>query len=128
MKKKNNTIVYVAVIIGLIIAAVAVTAVVNRTKDGQSSDLRAKAGVTTTLRMTGTVAAVDESKGSFSLANVQFASSESNATLGMWTVTPPPGFSVGSLSAGTQITMSIDPTTMLAESSTVTATQIIIER
>lgn len=127
MKKKNNTLLYVVIIIGLIVSAVAATTIVNHSQSG-SSDLRAKAGVATTLRMTGTVITVDSTKGTFALANVRFATSESNTTLGTWTVTPPPGFSLGSLSAGTQITMTVDPTTMLATNSTVTATQIIVER
>jgi hypothetical protein len=128
MKKKSNTLLYIAVSVGLIVAAIAATAILNKSKENASSDIRTKAGVSTTLRMTGTVAAVNESTGTFSLANVRFATSESNAILGTWTVTPPSGFSLVSLSPGTQLTMTIDPTTMLATSSTVTATQIIVER
>ncbi len=128
MKNKNNTLLYIAVSVGLIVAAIAATAILNKSKENASSDIRAKAGVASTLRMTGTVAAVDSTKGTFTLADMRFASSESNTTLGTWIVTPPPEFSLGSLSAGTQLTMTIDPTTMLTQSSTVMATQIIIER
>lgn len=128
MKKKTNTLLFVAVSIGLIIAAVAATAIVNRAKEGAPSDIRAKAGVSATLRVTGTVASVDDVKEIFTLTNFRFASSENGANLGTWTVTPPPGFSLSSLSPGVGITMTIDPTTMLAESHTVVATQIIVEK
>ncbi len=128
MKKKSNTLIYVAVIIGLIISAIAATAVVNRTKEQAPSDIRAKAGATSALQMTGTVGSVDNSKGVFSLTDVRFVSSTSETTLGTWSVTPPSGFSLNSLSAGTQVTITINPATMLTSSSTVTATQIIVER
>ncbi|MBI3577204.1 hypothetical protein HY086_04160 [Candidatus Gottesmanbacteria bacterium] len=128
MKKQSNTFLYVVVIIGLIIAGVAATTLLNRAKEGASSDIRAKAGVANTLRISASVAAVDSAKGVFTVTNLHFASSQTGANMGTWTVTPPPGFSLGSLSPGAQLTMTIDPTTMLAESHTVTATQIIIEK
>lgn len=128
MQKKNNTVLYVGISIALIIAAIAVTAIFNNAKQGTSEDIRAKAGVTSTLRVAGTVSSVDEARGVFVLSNFRFTTSESPANMGSWTVTPPPGFALSSLSGGTKITMTIDPATMLAVSSTVTAIQITVER
>lgn len=128
MQKKSNTMLYIGVSIALIIAAIAATAIVNNSRSGSSEDIRAKAGVTSTLRVAGTVTSVDEGKGTFVMSNFHFTTSENPTNMGTWTVTPPQGFNLGSISSGSKITMTIDPATMLAESSTVTAIQITVDR
>ncbi len=128
MQKKNNTMLYIGVSIALIIAAIAATAIVNNARQGSSEDIRAKAGVTSSLRVAGTVTSVDEGQGTFVLSNFHFTTSENPTNMGTWTVSPPPGFKLGSVSDGSKITMIIDPATMLAASSTVTAIQITVER
>lgn len=133
MTKKSNSFMYLGGSVALIIAAIAVTAVIDRSKNSQTSseDIRTKAGTSTSLQFTGSVATVDQTKGVFSVDNLQFASSaQTNQTnlLGQWTVTPPPSFNIASLGAGSRVTMTVDPTTFLITSHTVTATQITVNR
>lgn len=126
MNRKNNTLLFVGISLILIISAIAATAIISRTKDGGSSDIRAKAGVTTTLRMKAMVATIDETKGTIVVSGLMFSDSQND--LGSWTVTPPPGLSVSSLSAGQTISLSVDPSSMDVATHTVRATQLIVER
>lgn len=119
---------YLAGSVVLIIVAIAVTAVVNRFRSPDTSaDIRTKAGTTTTLQFTGTVTSVDENKGTLEVSNLQFADGSSADGSSTWTVTPPPGVSISSLS-GAKITFTVAPSTFLIATHTVTATQITVVR
>lgn len=126
MQRKSNTFLFVGISLILIVAAIAATAVISRTKDGGSSDIRAKAGVATTLRMKAIVATIDEVKGTIVVSGLSFSDSQND--LGAWTVTPPPGIPLSSLSPGQMISLSVDPSSMDVATHTVRATQLIVER
>ncbi len=131
MATKNRSTLFIGGSVLLIMFAVAATAIVNTTQNsGQTSaDIRAKAGVTATLRTTGTVTLVDNAAGKIVVNNLRFVESTGgvgNSNLGSWTVTPPPGFNFGSVSAGNTVTVTIDPSTFLTTYHTVTATQIVV--
>ncbi len=110
-----------------VILAIGFISILGRTaSETPATDTRAKAGVTATLKVSAIVSSVDSTKGTFVVDRLQFLDSEGN--LGTWTVKPPVGFSVATVSPGTRVILTIDPTTFLATTHTVTATQVKIER
>lgn len=126
MPRKNNSIFYVGGSVLLIMVAIAATAVVSQTKPTENpTEIRAKAGVGASLKMTGTVSTVDDVGGVVIVNNLQFADNPTK-NLGSWTVTPPPGFNLLSAYPGATATITIDPSTFLAANHTVRAVQIII--
>lgn len=129
MRKPGNSFLYIGASVIFIVFAIAATAFFNRSSQGSSgADLRAKAGATSSLKMTGVVSSVDIGKGVLVVGDLRFASSEQPQNLGVWTVAPPPGFTLATASPGATVTITIDPQTFLAATHTVTATQIIVER
>lgn len=129
MRKSGKSLVYIGASFILIVFAIAATAFFNRSSQSSSAaDLRAKAGVTSSLKMTGAVSSVDIGKGVLVVGDLRFASSEQPQNLGVWTVTPPPEFTLATASPGATVTITIDPQTFLAATHTVTATRIIVER
>lgn len=130
MPQKNNSIIYIFLSLLLVVAAIITTAVINRTRSpgASSQDIRARADASSPLQFTGTVSSVDENKGVLVVDNLQFASGSSGSTLGLWTVTPPAGFSLASIGTGTKVTIFADGATFLIKSHTLTATQISINR
>ena len=131
MQKKSNNVIYIFVSVILIVVAIASTAVINRLRSPNDGvvDVRARAGITSSLRFTGVVSSVDEAKGVINVDSLQFATGESaSSILGVWTVTPQPGFVLSSVGPGTKISIVAEPTTFLINSHTVTATQITISK
>lgn len=132
MQKKNRSSLYIGGSVLLIMLAVAATAIVNQTQNGSQStseDIRAKAGASSTLRITGTVSIVDNTARKIVVNNLRFiesAGGAGNNNLGSWTVTPPPNFDLGTIAAGNTVTVTIDPSTFLTTYHTVTATQIVV--
>lgn len=134
MAPKSKSALYVGGSVLLIMLAIAATAIVNQTQNtGQqgSTDIRAKAGVSATLKTTGIVSLVDTTAGKIVVNNLRFIESTGEigtSNLGSWTVTPPSGFDLGSVNVGNTVTMTIDPSTFLTNYHTVTATQIVVNR
>lgn len=108
------------------IMAVGFISLLGRSGSSNSSDVRAKAGITATLKLAGTVSSTDDTKGVLIVSGLQFLDQAGN--LGVWTVTPPPGFSLVSVSPGTRVTLTVNPTTFKASTHTLTATQIVVSR
>ena len=109
------------------IMAVGFISLLSNSSSQSSSDVRAKAGITATLKLTGIVSSVDSVRGVLTINNLQFLD-QTSANLGTWTVTPPTGFNVFSVSPGTKITLIVNPTTFTASTHTLTATQITVSR
>ena len=133
IKKKNNSFLYLIGSVALIIVAIAATSIINRSKNAttESTDIRTKAGSLSTLKFSGTVVSTDDGKGIFVLDNLRFSdNSQDNSLrqLGSWTVTPPSGFNLASLFSGSKVTITVDSSTFLINSHTVTATQILVNR
>ena len=98
--------------VGLVIAAIAITAVIDRTKSGQE-DIRAKAGLTTGQMATAVVSSVNESVGALLVTN--FAIGENGASGNanqVWTIELPAEANTAVLSSGVRVKMKLDPTTV----------------
>ena len=123
MKKTNNLLYFFSSVI-LIVIAIIFVAIINRvqsTKDN-STDVRARASATGVLQLSGVLSAVNESEGVLIVDNLTFK--ESANSLGTWTVTPPPGFSFATAVPGSIIRITLEPRSMLAETKTLSATEI----
>lgn len=128
MHKKANSLLYIGGSLMLILAAIAVTTILNRTSNSADGvDVRAKAGVANTLQLTGIVASVSQSTGTLAVDNVMFASSTNNDNLGLWTVSSPL-VDLSTFPVGSKITLTVDATTFLVTTHTMTATQIKITK
>ncbi len=122
MFKNNNTILFGSVI--FVILAIPLVSLLSKTGSSGSSDVRARAAVTKTLELRGTVAQIDEVNTTLKLENVYLAD-ENRAgdmkNLGAWTVTPPANFNMASVSVGQTVKLNIDSKTFLVTSHSVTA-------
>ncbi|MCX6793884.1 MAG: hypothetical protein NTY06_02150 [Candidatus Gottesmanbacteria bacterium] len=129
MKNKSNLFLFVSVI--LILLAVALVAILDKTvPTGSSIDVRARAGTQNALKLVGVVASVNEAKGTVELTGVQFADTNragAPQNLGDWTVTAPTGFNFASVTPGTAITMGIDVNTFNIKNHTVIAITLTTE-
>lgn len=101
----------------LIGAAIAATAILNRTTSSKGTqDVRARASVTSLMRMTAIIAAVDESAGTATVNSIQFASSAPKnlqalaSQGGEWTVTAAGNTNLASLRPGNRVEMQVNPT------------------
>ncbi len=123
MRNKN---VFLLGSVVLIVLAIALVAVIDRvrTPTGSSTDVRARAAQTKTLKMNGTVTAIDETKGTVTVADVYFADESRSGeptNLGTWTVIPPATFSYGSVTTGTPVAIGVDAATFNITSHSLTA-------
>ena len=126
-KKKPSVLVYVGGSVILVMATVAFTAIINRTKPESSTDIRAKAGVLSTLKLTGTVVSIDTTKNILTVAQLKFHNQigESiDTSLGTWTVTPPPAFVLSTLVPGKEVVITADASTFMVDAHAVKATAI----
>lgn len=124
MKKPTNAYLYFIVSVGLIVAAIAFTAIINRNVGNtESADTRAKAALVG-VKFTATVLTLDP----FVVDNVQFENTaQKDKSLGRFTVAgqiPP------SLTVGAKVKLTVVPQSFkVAESgNTMTATDIAITR
>ena len=116
--------------VGLIMLAIGLVTILDKLQSptSQSTDVRARAGVTNTLKFVGLVSTVDETQGTVEVSSLQFdqSSLSGEATnLGTWIVTPPSGFNLASLTPGMTVTIGVNAKKFLATSHTVTALTIV---
>lgn len=124
--KNSNALLFGSII--LILLAVGLVAILDRTSPSQSSDIRARAGTAVTLKLIGTVDTIDESKGTITASGVHFASSNLSGEvkdLGTFTITPPAGFNYASISVGGKITVGLDAKSFDIPSHTMTAITLV---
>lgn len=117
--------------LGLIVAAIAITAVINRTNRNAAApaDIRAKAGVNATLKVIGIVTFVDNTNNSVTVDGLRFSDSKDTGTsLGSWVVTPPTSYNLSLLTPGAHVTITLDPTSFLVANHTLSATQIVVTK
>ncbi len=123
MKNKTNVFIFGSLI--LILMAVALVAILDKsTPAGSSNDVRAQAGTQNTLKLTGIVNTVNETKGTIQVINVQFAASNlagAPQNLGDWTVTAPVDFNFSSVSPGKTVTVGVVASTFNVASHALTA-------
>ncbi len=123
---KHAQAIFVGSVVFVILAIGFISLLGSTRSSAPATDTRAKAGITATLKLSGIVSSIDDTKGVIIVNNLQFLDATSN--LGTWTVTPPSGFIIGSVGPGSRVTLTVNPTTFLAASHTLTATQIKIEK
>lgn len=123
MKNKTNLFLFGSVI--LILLAVALVAILNKSAPtGSSTDVRARAGTQNTLKLVAVVNSADEAKGTILVTGVQFADANRAGEpkdLGDWTVMAPEGFNFASVSPGMTVTIGVDPSTFNITSHALTA-------
>lgn len=130
-KKKGGSFLYFFGSVAMIVAAIALTALINFSKtDSTTTDVRARAGANT-LQLTGTVVSTDETTGIIIVQNVQFAEESRSGpgkNLGTWHVTPPPSFTLSQAFPGAQLTITIQAASFDINSREVAATEITVAR
>lgn len=127
---KNKTFLFIGSVV-LIFVAMAVVAVIDRTRSDSSTDVRARASGVNTLQFNATFDSIDPATGVVVVYDLYMADSNRAGeakNLGVWNVTPPVNFNTGSLSPGTKIVIGIDPKTFLATSHSLTALSITVEQ
>lgn len=114
----------------LVIAGIITTAIIDSVKNNQSAtDIRAKAGVVSTLKLTGTVDTVDESAGTITVLDVQFADESRSGkavNYGTWTVTPPSTFSLLQATPGKKMMFTVQSDSFNVASKKVTAAAVSV--
>ncbi len=116
--------------VGLIVIAIALVAILDKTSSTTTSqtDVRARAATANTLQFNGTVSSVNAGTGKIIVSDLYLASvsrSGDPTNLGVWTVTAPPNFDVTTISPGANIVIGIDASTFLATSHTLTAITLV---
>jgi hypothetical protein len=124
MKNKTNLFLFGSII--LIVLAIALVAILDKTAPSSSNteDVRARAGTQYALKFLGMVNTVNELKGTVDVVNVQLADSNRTGAptnLGEWIVTVPAGFNYSSISQGMTVTIGVDATTFKVTNHVVTA-------
>lgn len=117
--------------LGLIVAAIAITAVINGANRNAAAptDIRAKAGITATLKVVGIVTTVDSANTSVTVDGLRFSDSkDTGQSLGSWVVTPPPSYNLSLLTPGVHVVITADPSSFLVANHTLSATQIIVSK
>jgi len=129
MKKKSNRYIYILAILVLIIAGVVTTALISSARNKESpADIRARAGVVSTLKFTGTVSDLDTGNVTITVDNVVLHSesrSGQEVNYGTWVVTPPRTFNMFNTSVGETITFVVNSDSLDVASRQVVASQII---
>lgn len=115
----------------LIGAAIAATAILNRTTSSQGSqDVRARASVTSLMRLSAIIAAVDESAGTVTVNSIQFANSAPTnlkalaSQGGEWTVTAAGNTNFAVLRPGARVEMQVNPSSFNIAEHSLTAQAI----
>ena len=132
MKKRANRLVYIILILLIIVAGIITTTIINSLKNNTSpADIRARAGVINTLKLTGTVSDIDTANVTMTVDNVILnAESRSGQEInyGTWIVTPPRTFTLSSASPGTKVTFVVNSASLDVASRQVVASQVTISR
>lgn len=124
--KVPKSLLYFIASIGFIVVAIIMSFIIEKTKSS-GTGTRARAGVTNTLKVNGTVTSVDN--GVLTVDNVFFADDSRSGpavNYGTWEVTPPPGYNAASSGPGTTIAITIEAKTFDISSRKVKATKIQI--
>lgn len=131
MKKKSDSLIYIAALCGLIVVAIVTTAIIGAVKNNQGApaDIRARAGVVNIVKLTGTVSDVNTTDGLVTVANVQLSPESRSgpaANYGTWTVTPPTSFNIISLTPGRTVSFVVNSASFDVATHQVVASQMSI--
>ena len=132
MKKRPDSLIYIIALAGLIVAGIITTSIINAVKSNQTgTDIRAKAGVTNTLKFSGIVNSINDLDATIIVDDVQLSKesrSGNPVNYGSWTVTPPQTFSLSSAVPGSAITFTVNADEFSVSSKHVVASDIKIGR
>ncbi len=122
--------IYAIALGALVVVGIITTAIIDAVRNNQgAADIRAKAGITNTLKLTGTVESVDEQAGVITVAGVQFdetSRSGKAVNYGTWAVTPPRTFNLLSAAPGARISFTVNSDSFNVASKQVVAAAVTI--
>lgn len=134
---KNNSWLYISSIF-LVVGAIAVTAIIDRSKPAQQGDVRARAGVKTGQAATAVISKINESQGTIEVTDLIIGSGNtSKKPEQLWTITLPTDVSVGSnisntktgsFSEGAFVRLKLVPSTINISAHTATALDVTVGR
>lgn len=128
--RKSSGVIYIIAAVMLIVVGIITTTLISSVKDKDTtSDIRAKAGSTNTLKLTGTISGVNDVEGTITVTNVEFSKDSRSGdakNYGTWTVTPPTGFAFGSAAPGLPATFTVEAASFNVASKKVVAVQMNI--
>ena len=137
MKKKttSNSFIYFFGSVLLIVSAIVATSILNNTSNAGSQDVRARASVTSLMRLTAIVESVDETKGLVIVNGLQFTGSTPEGlqsvarnTGGVWNVTVSGSVNLAVLGPGSRVELQVNPTTFNITQRSLTTAAITILR
>lgn len=137
MKKNpsSNSFIYFFGSVILIVTAIVATAILNRTASEKPQDVRARASVTSLMRLTAIVTSVDEAKGVVAVHDLQFTGStpESLAglarnTAGEWQVSVSGNVNLATLGPGSRVELQVNPSSFNIAQRSLTAAAITLVR
>jgi len=134
-KKTSNSFIYFFGSVLLIVSAIVATSILNTTSNAGSQDVRARASVTSLMRMTAIVETIDETKGVIVVNGLQFSGSTPEGlqnigrnTGGTWNVTVSGNVNLGTVGPGSRIELQVNPSSFNIAGRTLTAASITISR
>lgn len=135
-KQASNSFPYFFGSVVLILTAIVATAILNRTSNTASTqDVRARASVTSLMRLKAVVATVDETKGLVVVNGLQFTGNtpESLKTLarntaGEWKVLVSGNVNIASLGPGSRIELQVNPSSFNIAEHSLAAAAITVSR
>ncbi len=132
MNRKPDSLLYFAALAALVIVGIITTSIINAIKTNNAgTDIRAKAGVTSTLKFSGVVSQINDVDGSIVIDNMQLSAesrSGSAVDYGTWTVTPPRTFVAGSAPPGTRVSFTVSSDKFDVSSKHATAAEMTVVR
>ncbi|MBI3342883.1 hypothetical protein HY032_01885 [Candidatus Gottesmanbacteria bacterium] len=138
MKKKqaSSSFPYFFGSVILIVTAIVATAILNRTgTTAPSQDVRARASVTSLMRLTAVVTSVDGAKGVVVINGLQFTGSTPDSlksiaqnTAGEWQVNTSGNVNLAVLSPGARVELQVNPSSFNIAEHSLTAAAITVSR
>lgn len=138
MKKKpsSNSFPYFFGSVILIFTAIAATAILNRTSNtAKTQDVRARASVTSLLRLSAVVTSVDETKGVVVVNGLKFSGSTpeslknlARSTGGQWQVLISGNVNLANVSPGARVELQVNPASFNITEHTLGAQAITVLR
>ena len=138
MKKKpaNNSFLIFFGSVAFIVTAIVATAILNRTSNTTSSqDVRARASVTSLMRLSAIVESVDETKWLVIVNGLQFTGSTPDGLQNIsrnsgvtWKVTVAARENLSALGAGSRVELQVNPTSFNIAQRSLTAAAITVSR
>jgi len=123
MPSRNYTLFFIFSV-GFVLICIAFITILGQTtnKDGQNSDIRAKATVANSLRLVGVIDSIDPAAQTVVVSGLKFENKETEtADMGTWIVTLPREVVASSLRVGKRAAISADASLFDASNKTLTA-------